>query len=92
MVEQVGTGGMAHLTHGMVTSAGTAPLTDAGRAFEVTADGTIVWEYMYPLFGGGGGSNAVYRGYRLPYDWIPQLERPNEQAVVPPDLGDFRVP
>ena len=43
-----------------------------GRLFEVTSDDTIVWEYMYPLFGGGGGSNAVYRGYRLPYDWIPQ--------------------
>jgi hypothetical protein len=60
-----------------------------GRLFEVTADGTIVWEYMYPLF---TPRNAVYRAYRLPYAWIPQLARPREEAVTPPALGDFRLP
>lgn len=63
----------------------------SGRLFEVTKEGTIVWEYMYPLFSGPQSSNNVYRGYRLPYDWIPQLKHPNEQPVVPPALGDFRV-
>jgi hypothetical protein len=63
-----------------------------GRLFEVTKEGMIVWEYMYPLFSGANSSNAVYRGYRLPYDWIPQLKRPNEKPVVPPMPGDFRVP
>jgi hypothetical protein len=64
-----------------------------GRLFEVTADGTIVWEYMSPFFGNGPRrSNAVYRAYRLPYDWIPQLKRPREQAVTPPALSDFKVP
>ena len=63
-----------------------------GRLFEVTTDGAIVWEYMNPVFTGPRRSNAVYRGYRIPYDWIPQLERPHETAVVPPDLGEFRVP
>ena len=63
-----------------------------GRLFEVTKEGKIVWEYMYPLFSGAQASNAVYRGYRLPYDWIPQIERPKERAVVPPPLGNFRVP
>jgi len=63
-----------------------------GRMFEVTREGTIVWEYMYPLFGGAAGANAVYRAYRLPYSWIPQLTVPKERRVTPPALGYFRVP
>ena len=63
-----------------------------GRMFEVTPDGTIVWEYMFPLFGGANRSNAVYRAYRVPYSWIPQLMTPREQRVTPPALEDFRVP
>ena len=67
----------------------------SGRLFEVTTDGTIVWEYVSPLFARGAGprpSNAVYRAYRLPYAWIPQIARPSEKAVVPPALGDFVLP
>jgi hypothetical protein len=63
-----------------------------GRMFEITTDGTIVWEYLNPLFAGPRSSNDVYRAYRLPYDWIPQLAKPTEQAVTPPALGEFRVP
>jgi hypothetical protein len=63
-----------------------------GRLFEVTADARIVWEYLNPLFTGAQGANAVYRSYRVPYDWIPQLPRPQEKAVTPPALSDFRVP
>jgi hypothetical protein len=63
-----------------------------GRVFEVARDGAIVWEYMFPLFSGANASNAVYRAYRVPYDWIPQLARPAERRVTPPPLGDFRVP
>ncbi len=61
-----------------------------GRVFEVTSDGEIVWEYMYPL--DEEGRNDVYRGYRLPYEWIPQLDRPEEIAVTPPPPGEFRLP
>jgi hypothetical protein len=64
----------------------------SGRLFEVTKEGKIVWEYIYPVFGGAPPSNNIYRAYRLPYDWIPQLEKPKEQPVVPPALGNFRVP
>ena len=60
-----------------------------GRLFEVTREGDIVWEYIYPRF---EPRNAVYRSYRLPYDWIPQLDAPVERAVTPPPLGEFRVP
>jgi outer membrane protein assembly factor BamB len=63
-----------------------------GRLFEVTTGGDIVWEYLHPVFSGARQSNSVYRGYRLPYAWIPQLDAPPEVAVIPPALGDFRVP
>jgi hypothetical protein len=63
-----------------------------GRVFEVTKNRQIVWEYIYPAFSGANSSNSVYRAYRLPYDWIPQVARPNEQAVAPPSLANFRVP
>jgi len=63
----------------------------SGRLFEVTAQKQIVWEYIYPQFSGANSSNSVYRGNRLPYDWIPQIERPKEKAVVPPQLDSFRV-
>ncbi len=36
--------------------------------------------------------NTIYRAQRFPYDWIPQLERPEERAVVPPNLREFRIP
>lgn len=63
-----------------------------GRLFEVNTDGEIVWEYVSPYFvEREARSNAVYRAYRLPYNWIPQLERPEERPVVPPALGDFRI-
>jgi hypothetical protein len=62
-----------------------------GRMFEVTPKGEIVWEYMFPLFSGANASNAVYRAYRIPYGWIPQLTPPAQQSVTPPALGDFRV-
>jgi hypothetical protein len=63
-----------------------------GRMFEVTREGAIVWEYMFPMFTGANQSNAVYRAYRVPYGWIPQLPIPAQRRVTPPSLGDFRVP
>jgi hypothetical protein len=64
----------------------------SGRLMEVTKEGKIVWEYIYPVFTGAQSTNGVYRGYRIPYDWIPQIQRPRDQAVVPPPLESFRVP
>jgi hypothetical protein len=63
-----------------------------GRLFEVTSSGEIVWEYVSPYFGTNQPVNRVYRAYRLPYEWVPQLARPVERAVVPPDIKEFRVP
>jgi hypothetical protein len=64
-----------------------------GRLFEVTTMGTIVWEYVSPFFTDAqNATNRVYRAYRLPYSWVPQLTKPTERAVTPPALKDFHLP
>jgi hypothetical protein len=35
--------------------------------------------------------NQIYRAYRVPYEWVPQLPKPVEKAVIPPDNSKFRV-
>ena len=60
-----------------------------GRIFEVTMDDEIVWEYINPYY--TEDRNRLYRAYRVPYDWVPQLERPRETAVIPPPNEEFRV-
>lgn len=63
-----------------------------GRLFEVTAEKEIVWEYMMPYFEGDSSPvSRTYRAYRIPYAWIPQLDQPEERAVVPPRNSDFRI-
>jgi hypothetical protein len=47
-----------------------------GRIFEVTTEGDIVWEYISPYTGPADAElpdNRVYRAYRIPASWIPQL-------------------
>lgn len=63
-----------------------------GRVFEVNAARETVWEFMNPPGEAGRRTNAVYRAYRLPYGWIPQLPVPHEVAIVPPPPGTFHVP
>jgi hypothetical protein len=63
-----------------------------GRVFEVNPAKEIVWEFMNPPGEGGRKSNAVFRAYRLPYAWIPQLPAPREVPIVPPVAGTFHVP
>ena len=36
--------------------------------------------------------NMLYRAYRIPYDWLPQLESPTETPVERIDVTQFRVP
>jgi hypothetical protein len=55
-----------------------------GRIIEVTRDFEIVWEYMNPYLWDSDIPlirNLVYRAYRVPYDWVPQLPKPKESAV-----------
>ena len=62
-----------------------------GRIFEVTAKKEIVWEYMNAPGESVRKSNSVYRAYRVPYSWIPQLAAPKETAVTAPPAGEFVI-
>ena len=62
-----------------------------GRLLEVTEDHEIVWEYISPYFS-KQLANMVYRAYRYPYDYVPQVEQPNEVAIAPVDNEDYRLP
>ena len=60
---------------------------------EVTDDHQLVWEYISPYWGSGHLSlNLVYRAYRYPYSWVPQLPKPVETPIIPLDKTTFRVP
>ncbi|MGI9258065.1 MAG: aryl-sulfate sulfotransferase [Gammaproteobacteria bacterium] len=63
-----------------------------GRVFEVTVDHEIVWEYINPYFYENDDMRQnIYRAYRIPYDWIPQLDPPEERAVPRIHPSDFRI-
>lgn len=63
-----------------------------GQFQEVTPDHEIVWEYISPYYTKSGNYNLVYRAYRVPYDYVPQLEKPEEHAVIPPNNTTWRLP
>jgi hypothetical protein len=63
-----------------------------GRMFEVTPKYEIVWEYVSPFFSDAKETqNGVYRAYRVPYEWVPQVNRPAEKAIVPVPNSKMRV-
>jgi hypothetical protein len=62
-----------------------------GRLFEVTPEYETVWEYISPYYQEKENFNMVYRAYRVPYNYIPQLEAPVEEAVIPPDNTKLRL-
>ncbi len=62
-----------------------------GQLQEVTPDHEIVWEYISPYYNQKGKYNLVYRAYRVPYDYVPQLGAQEQKAVVPPDNTRFRI-
>ena len=64
-----------------------------GRILEVTRACELVWEYVSPYcYSAYPGLNEVYRAYRYPYDYVPQVEAPTEVAIAPIDNKDFRLP
>ncbi|WP_166268078.1 arylsulfotransferase family protein [Providencia sp. M-27] len=64
-----------------------------GRLIEITAEHEIVWEYVSPYWREGKKrNNMIYRAYRIPYDWIPQLDIPEENSIAPMDVSQFRLP
>jgi hypothetical protein len=64
-----------------------------GRLFEVTPEHEIVWEYVSPYFSEEikALENGVYRAYRVPYEWVPQVKKPAEKAVMPLPNSEMRV-
>ena len=64
----------------------------SGRLLEVTAAHQVVWEYISPYWGQEMPLNMIYRAYRYPYDYVPQVEKPTETAIYPVDVTDFRMP
>ena len=70
-----------------------------GRIFEVTPELETVWEYIVPFMWYGTASgfgdaetshrvrptNSIYRAYRIPYDYIPQIKHDMEREVIPAD-------
>lgn len=63
-----------------------------GRLFEVTPEHELVWEYISPYFDMKHDTNMVYRSYRYPYEYIPQLPEPTHKAIPALDRTTFRVP
>ncbi len=62
-----------------------------GQLQEVTRSNEIVWEYISPWYNPAGKFNLVYRAYRVPYDYVPQVKKPVEKAVVAPENTTFRI-
>ena len=62
-----------------------------GNLMEVTPEGEVVWDYVNPYPSPNGASDC-YRCYRIPYEWVPQLPHPTEEAVARPDNTAFRLP
>jgi len=84
-----------HFYSPLISSAQRLPngntLIDEGcdsRMIEVTKDKEIVWEYIAPFEAGG----HVYRAYRYPYSYVPQIKKPVETPVERLDITKFRVP
>ena len=61
------------------------------RIFEVTPEKEVVWEYIAPFTKESQGQ-FVYRAYRYPYDYVPQLDTPEEVPVKALEIETFRVP
>ena len=59
------------------------------RLLEVTPDKEVVWEFIAPF---EMDSPRVYRAYRYPYDYVPQVEKPEEVPVKRLNNLQYRVP
>lgn len=59
------------------------------RIFEVTPEKELVWEYIAPF---EMDQPKVYRAYRYPYEYIPQVAKPVEVPVEAVNNYTFRVP
>ena len=63
-----------------------------GRIIEVTSEHRLVWEYITPYWGEHFPQNMIYRAYRAPYEWVPQIDPPKQTPIPALDVKTFRVP
>ena len=63
-----------------------------GRILEITPENETVWEYVSPYINKLTKTNMIYRAYRVPYDWVPQVKKPDEHALPRMDNSKFHVP
>jgi hypothetical protein len=63
-----------------------------GHFIEITPRHEVVWDYVNPYFSKQMMTNWVYRAYRVPYEWVPQAEKPRGRAIPRLDNSKFRVP
>jgi len=63
-----------------------------GHLIEITENFEIVWEYISPYWGTLRETNMIYRAYRYPYEYVPQVEAPKEVAIAEIDINDYRLP
>lgn len=63
---------------------------NSGRLLEVTPGYETVWEYLAPNT--ADMIIMIYRASRVPYEWVPQVEKPEERAISRIDNNGFRVP
>jgi hypothetical protein len=71
----------------------------AGRVFQVTKEGEIVWEYVNayprqtkdPNTGRSMANYQLYRAQPVPYDWVPAGTPHSEKPVTPPSNTQFHV-
>jgi hypothetical protein len=59
------------------------------RLIEVTRMKEIVWEFIAPF---DATSDFIYRAYRYPYSYVPQIPQPVETPIERLDIKKFRVP
>jgi hypothetical protein len=50
-----------------------------------------VWEYINPFYYPKENFNMVYRAYRVPYDYVPQLKKPVESSIIPIENSKLRL-
>ncbi len=60
------------------------------RLFEVTPEKEIVWEYRAPF--DEVSRPMIYRAYRYPYSYVPQVDEPTEVPVERINNMTFRMP
>lgn len=58
-----------------------------GRVFEVTPESRIVWEFINAN-GANGRPGTIYRAYRVPYSWIPQLPQAQSRQGADVAVGE----